>query len=179
MKKMLSLVLVVFVSFILVSCENKDEVADEIVHYYNEKWISINDMKEKEMRDPLSDLAKLEKQNKEEEAAVVVKDEVIPIADKVLERLDAVDSDNKKVKKMNDMQIEAEEIAREMSKKTAVYYKDGDVSEQDLKQYDEKMKDKYQDFLDYRDKLIDKYNLEQTENEDEDSKFHKLKRAEE
>jgi len=50
MKKIISLILVVFALFLLVSCGNKDEVADEIVHYYNEEWMPVNDMKEKEMR---------------------------------------------------------------------------------------------------------------------------------
>ncbi len=178
MKKIIIPILIVFTLLLLVSCGNKDEVANEIVHYYNEEWVPINDMKEKEMRDPLAEVARLESENKEDEAAALVKDKVLPIVDEVLGRLEAVDTDNRKVKKMNDMQIKAEEFARNMSKSIITYYEGGNVSEQDIEEYDEELQEKYQDVLDYRDKLMDKYNLEQTENEDEDSKFYKLKRAE-
>jgi len=75
---------------------------------------------------------------------------------------------------MNDMQIEAEEFAKEMSKDIIVYYEGGDVSEQDIEQYQEELVEKYDNVLDYRDKLMDQYSLEQTENADEDSKYYKL-----
>src|SRR5699024_2592538 len=146
--------------------------------YYNEEWVPINDMKAKEMRDPISDLARLEKENKKKEETLLVRNKFLPIYDEVLEGLESVDMDNNKVKKMNDMQIEAEKFARDTSKDIITYYDGGDMSEQDLKQYDEEMKEKYQAVLDYRDKLIDLYNLEQTENKKGDSNFYKLKRAE-
>ena len=78
---------------------------------------------------------------------------------------------------MNDMQIEAEEFAKEMSKDIIVYYEGGDVSEQDIEQYQVELVEKYDNVLDYRDKLMDQYSLEQTENADEDSKYYKLERT--
>jgi len=110
----------------------------------------------------------------------LVKDEILPIVDEALKQLESVDTENKKVEKMNDMQINAEQFAKDTLKELIAYYKGDDVPEKAIKQSDEKLKEKYDDVLDYRDKLLDQYNLEQTENEDEDedSKFYKIKRVE-
>jgi len=51
MKKLISLMLVMCALMLLISCENKDEVADEIVQYYNEEWIPINNMKKNDLTD--------------------------------------------------------------------------------------------------------------------------------
>lgn len=52
------------------------------------------------------------------------------------------------------------------------------MSKEDIKEHNEELKEKYQDVLDYRDKLMEKYNLKKVESEDyEDSMFYKLKRA--
>ncbi|MFD1068245.1 hypothetical protein [Oceanobacillus locisalsi] len=88
-----------------------------------------------------------------------------------------MDADNKKIKKMNDMQIEAEEIARNTFMDIITYYEGGDISENDINQSNEELKNKYQDVLDYRDELMEEYNLEQIENEN--SGYYKLKREEE
>src|SRR5699024_5031556 len=144
------------------------------VHYYNDDWIPINDRKENEMSDLALKLDALEEEHKNDEAIALVNDEMLTVVDKVLERLEAVDAKNKKVKKMNDMQIKAEEFLKDKSKDLITYYDGGDVSKQDINQYNEELKEKYDDVLDYRDKLMDQYNLEQTENEDEDSNFQKL-----
>lgn len=135
MKKIICLIFVVFVLLLLVSCGNKDEVANEIIHYYNEEWVPINDMKEKEMRGLAME--------------------------------------------MNDLQIEAEEFAKDALKVINAYYDgDDDVTEQDINQNDEELQEKYDAILDYRDELMDEYNLEQVENKDENSELYKLKRAE-
>ncbi|WP_449354433.1 hypothetical protein ACUL41_15215 [Virgibacillus natechei] len=176
MKKIIIPILIVITSFLLVSCGNQDEMVGEIVHYYNEEWMPINDMKEKAMRGIPFELTRLEEKHKEDKAAVLVEDEILPIINRALDRLEGVDTDNKKVKKMNDLQIEAEEFLKEISKDIIVYYKGGDVSEQNIKEYHEELKGKYDKVLNYRDKLMYQYNLEQANNKD--SKFYKLKRKE-
>ncbi|MFD1068244.1 hypothetical protein [Oceanobacillus locisalsi] len=82
MKKIITPIFIVIIALLLVSCEDRDEVADEIVNYYNEEWVPINDMKEKRMRNLLSEQERLESENKKEEAATLVKEEMVPIADK-------------------------------------------------------------------------------------------------
>ncbi|GIO23663.1 hypothetical protein [Oceanobacillus sp. J11TS1] len=178
MKKIISIILVIFALFLLVSCSNKDEVADEIIQYYNEEWIPINDMKEKELRDLPFHLNELEEHQQYEEAIALIKDEMIPVADEVIKRLQAVEPENGKVKKLNDLEIEAEQFAKEGLNAVIIYYEGGDISESDVNQYNEDMQEKYQDFFDYRDKLMDKYNLEQFDEEEKGSKFYKIKRAE-
>lgn len=59
------------------------------------------------------------------------------------------------------MQIEAEKFAKKASQVIIAYYEgDDDVSKQDINQDNEELQEKYQDVLDYRDKLMDKYNGE-------------------
>lgn len=176
MKKVIGSILVVFALALLVSCSNKDEVADEIVHYYNEEWVPINVMKADEMRDVSVELSELDKEGKGDEAISLIKNEVLPVVDEALERLESVDPNNDEVKKMNDMQIEAEQYSRDRFKDTIAYYK-GDKSESELNPLVEKQDKKYEDVLDYRDKLMDKYNLEYTEDDDALGNFRNLKRA--
>lgn len=175
MKKVISLMLLVCVPFFLASCENKDEVADEIVHYYNEEFLPMYETKEDKMEDKPSKLTQLEEENKKDEAITFVKDKVMPVVDESLERLEAADIPNKKVKKMNDMQIEAEQFAKDSFKELIAFYKGDDVSEQDVEQGNEEMEEKYLDVFDYREELMEQYNLV----EEDDSEYPKLKRAEE
>ncbi len=155
-----------------------DEVAEDLIHYNNEEWVPINEMKKKKMRGIPLELTELENEGKEEEAIALVKDEILPVVNEVLEQLEAVEPEHQKVKKINEMQIEAEQFVKDKFKQVITYYEGGNVSEQDIDQYDEEMREKYQDILDYRDKLIDKYNLEYAGDDDTLGNFRNLKRAE-
>lgn len=178
MKKIIIPILIVLSSALLVSCGNKDEVAEDLIHYNNEEWVPINEMKKKEMHGIPFELTELENEGKEGEAIALVKDEILPIVDEVLEQLEASEPEHQKVKKLNDMQIEAEQFVKDKFKQVIIYYEGGDVSEQDIDQYDEEMRVKYQDILDYRDELIDKYNLEYVDDDETLGNFRNLKRAE-
>lgn len=102
MKKIISLMLVVIALSLLVSCSNGDEVADEIVHYYNEEWVPINDMKEKGMRGLPMEMNELAESHKNGEVIALIKDEMLPIFNEVLDRLKSVDPKNREIKKLND-----------------------------------------------------------------------------
>lgn len=176
MKKGISLIIVVFAAFLLVSCGNKDEVADEIVHYYNEQWVPINAKDEEEMLDLFDKLYELEKKDKENKATAYIKNEMLPVVDEILERLESVDSSNKEVKKMNDMQIEAEQHERNGLKAIKDYY-EGSKSEDELNSLKEEWEQKIDDVIEYRDELMEKYDLELDRNEEKIGDFYKLKRA--
>lgn len=176
MKQTISMILVVLTLFLLVSCSNKGEVADEIVQYYNEEWVSMNEMKEETMNTLVTELYELDKEGKNQEVINLIKNEFYPSIDNILEHLESLELNNKEVKKMNDMQIEAEKYSRDRFKDTIEYYEGANISDSELKRLSREQNKKYDDVLEYRDKLMDKYNLELIEAED--SKSYVLKRVE-
>ncbi|MFD1067899.1 hypothetical protein [Oceanobacillus locisalsi] len=178
MKKIIIPIFIVIIALLLVSCEDKDEVADEIVEFYNEEWVPINDMKEKGMADIPLELTRLEEEGESDEVIGLIKDEIIPLLDRVMERLKSVNPKNEKIEKMIDLQIEAEEFSKNIFGEARTYYENDNVTDQDIEQYNEELDEKYQEVLDYRDELMEEYNLEQIEKKDRDSNFYKLKREE-
>ncbi|MDX8045387.1 hypothetical protein SH601_05230 [Gracilibacillus sp. S3-1-1] len=174
MKKIISLTFV----FLPCSCLSLVAIRTKWLMSSSIIWVPINDMKEKEQRGLPFKMNRLAEENKNDEVIDLTKDEILPIFNEMLDRLQAVDSKNRKIKKLNDLQVEAEEYVVDRLWDIITYYEGGDVSEQDIEQYTEELNEKYQDVLDYRDKIMEQYHLEQIENEDEDSEFYKLKRAE-
>lgn len=175
MKKIISVLFLVCAMFIFTSCANKDEVADEIVQYYNEEWIPINDMKRTRLDGYALKINELEQEGKEDEAISLIEDKMIPIIDKVLGELEDVEAENKKVKKINDKQIKAEEFAKDMSEDIIAYY-EGDKSEDDIRSNKRKLESKYDKIIEYQDRLIDKYDLELSD--EKIKSFNKLERSE-
>ncbi|GIO23669.1 hypothetical protein [Oceanobacillus sp. J11TS1] len=176
MKRVISSMLVVFALSLLVSCSNKDEVADEIVQYYNEEWVPINAMEEEEMRHFFNSMYELEK-NKKDEIISLIKNEPLPVVEESLKRLESLEPKNKQIDKLNEMQINIEHHERDGLEAIIDYY-EGDKSEDEIEKLREELNEKYDEIIDYRNDLMEKYNLEQDKVEEKIGDFYKLKRAE-
>lgn len=88
-------------------------------------------------------LEELESEGKDDEALSVVEDEIQPAVEDVRSRFESVDPTHEKVKKLNDMQIESEEFAKDKNKQLIGYYEDGDVSKVDIHLGAEEIVDEY------------------------------------
>src|SRR5699024_1349647 len=111
---------------------------------------------------------------KNEETIALYKDEIIPIADDVLEQFKSVQLEHKEVIQMNDLQIEAEQFPKNLLENSIDLF-EGTISEAELQQDEEKLKEKYDDVLDYRDELMEEYGLEFDEEKDEIEGYYELK----
>jgi|SRR5699024_393924 len=178
-RKLLILMLTMFSLFVLASCGNKDEEAEELIQYNNDSWVPINEMKKEKMKESENKLTRVEDEGKDEEAGTVIEDEIIPILDDILNEFKAVELEHKKIKKLNDLEIAAEEFLKETMEEVAIYYNGGNVSEEDLNQNNNELEEKFQAVIDYRYELMDEYNLEYVENDESLGNFRNLKRKEE
>ncbi len=144
MKHIIGLLLTASILMLLTSCGNKEEIAEELIDYYNNNWIPIHNMKVRNTsigeEKLTSILVELDEKDVEEisetdlaEIITVYEEDIIPVADRVVNRFDSVHLEYKKVKKLNDLQIEAEDFGRTMLKNGIGYYK-GEVSESDYRE---------------------------------------------
>lgn len=136
---------------------------------------------EKKMREAetkLSELLQNEGEDFEEKAIALYKDETIPSFDEVLEQLESVELEHSEIKKVHELQMEAEEFARTHLERGIDYFK-GDISDSKYKTYENELKEKYDAVLDYQDKLIEKYNLEYDKEKGKVDGFYELKNKDE
>lgn len=176
-KPSLFLILVlVSVCILLVSCDNKEQVADEIVEYHNEKWIPISNFKKDETEKLTNEFIKLDSKKDKTEATELIKNEIIPLNEDVVWKLENVDPKNKETKKINDLQLKAEEFALEIFNNIIKYY-EGEMTESELAKDKQKLDSMYDDVIEYQDKVFEKYNLKKSD--EKIGNFSKLEKADE
>lgn len=76
------------------------------------------------------------------------------------------------------MEIEAEEFLKDSMKEVVIHYNGGDVSEEDIRQNNIEIEEKFLKVTDYRYELMDEYNLEYVENDESLGNLRNLKRKE-
>lgn len=164
MKKIISLLTVITISILLASCGDKDKAADDIMAYYNETWIPINNMKKDQFDEMNPEFNKLDSKEDKTEASAYVKEEIIPVVEEVIKKLEDVEVNNKQAKKMNKLQLKVEKFALKSFENMIKYY-EGDYSEGDLRKDNKKLDSLYIDVIDYQNKVFDKYNLTKSDEE--------------
>lgn len=178
MKKRITLLLTVLSLFFLASCSDKDEVAEALIVYNNDKWVPINQSKNDKMDELKNELSKLENEEKNQEAAIILEQEIIPLIDEVQQEFKDVELNHKRVKKLNTLEVEAEEVLKKQMKDVAAHYKGKNITEQDIHKGNEKIKEKFQEVIDYRFKLIDEFDLEYVEDDESLGNLRNLKHKE-
>lgn len=108
MKKVTTLLLFIAISMLLVACSDKEKAAEDIITYYNEAWIPINNFKKDETDRVFPEYNKLDAKEDKTEAKTFVKEEIIPIVEETIAMLEEVEVNDRQSKKMNKLQIKAE-----------------------------------------------------------------------
>lgn len=183
MKKTMTLLFVMFSLLLLAACGNDEKAADELVKYYNEEWISIQETKQEKMNEASSKLIDIAAAddgsgNQDETIAALVKEDMIPVLDDILDQLEAIDLEHKDLIKLNDLQIEAEEFAKQHTANIIKNYQ-GELSDSKYEIEENELKEKYDDVLEYRNELMEKYEVEFDTDKDEVAGFEPLKRKDE
>lgn len=156
-KKCIPFVIILISILIISGCSNKDKTAKELIDYYNEDWITIQKMKEHEIGLKKYDLSRFEQDNFKK-ANKYLEDEVLPNMEQILNYVHKIEVYHKEVKELHQLQINAEEFSYQAIQDLSRYY-DGKLSEEDIKQKSEELKDKYVAFFDTRNQLMDKYHI--------------------
>lgn len=185
---MVVLITVISILVGLSACASKEEITDELIDYYNKDWIPIHVMKlrntadgERRFREFLleldgKDVQEME-QNELDQINRIFEEDIIPTMDRVVNRYKSVQVEHRKIKKLNEMQIEAEEFARTLMKNGINYFK-GEITESEYREDVNELKRKYDEVNDYLENLMDKYNVEYDYEKDSINGYYEIKRAE-
>jgi|SRR5690625_394734 len=175
MRKIAFLLILILGSVILVSCGDKEQVADEIIKYYNEEWIPINSFKKDNLGELTDEFIELDSKEDKSEAIQMLNNEIMPIVEEVINKLENVEPENNNVEKINDLQLEAENFSLESFENTIEYYNDN-LTESELEEDKQKLDSMYDDVIEYQNKVFKKYDLKKSNEKIGD--FNKLVKEE-
>lgn len=176
MRKTLLFLTLLLVSALFISCSDKEQVADEIIKYYNEEWIPINNFIKDETGKLTNEFINLDSKKDKTEASELLKTEIIPLNEEVVAKLESVEPKNKEIKKINDLQLKAENFALEGFHNILKYY-EGEMTESELAKDKKKLDSMYDDVIEYQDKVFEKYNLKKSD--EKIGNFSKLEKVDE
>ncbi|MBT2214705.1 hypothetical protein F3157_09160 [Virgibacillus dakarensis] len=157
MKKKFLIWIGMMLLLIITGCANDEEVARELIDYYNNDWLASQIMKKENIGPKQNELLRLEDESNER-ASMLVEEEIIPSMKKVLDYLHNVELEHAEIKELHQINVEAEEFFYKTLKTLPAYYR-GEISDDKVDENSEKLKKKYDAFLERRDELMDKYDI--------------------
>jgi len=157
MKKIMILMLTVSTLAILTSCGNYKDIQEELLSYYNEEWIAVSEVNKKGTHKLLDVIS--ERGEEDEEAIIVREEEIIPAEKEAMDRLKSLQLEYKQVKKLNELQIKIIELEIDSDIGSNDYIR-GDIKNSELQEKWNELRDKRDEFDDYLEKLMKKYDLE-------------------
>lgn len=120
-----------------------------------------------------SEYIELDAKKHKSEATELLKTEIISLTEEIVFQLENV---NPKSKKMNNLQLEAEEFLLKSFYNIIKYY-EGETIESELADDKQKLDSMYEDVIEYHQNIFEKYNLEQSD--EKIGNFSKLEKADE
>lgn len=141
---------------ILAGCTNKDEVTQELIDYHNQTWIAIQEMKVErisvlnDQTDPSSEALV--------DASEFDVEEALSVMDQVNDHLKTIEPEHSDIKQLHSLLTEAEESAS-IALGDEIAYVNGDTSDEQVEKSHEKLLENFNEFVDYRDELMNKYNV--------------------
>ncbi len=141
---------------ILAGCTNKDEVTQELIEYHNKTWMAIQEMK-------VERISILEDQTDPSGEALVDAsefevEEALSALDQVNDYLKTIEPEHSDIKQLHNLLTEAEEPAS-IALGDQIAYVNGDVSDEQVEKSHEILLENFNEFVDYRDDLMKKYNV--------------------
>src|SRR5699024_12528488 len=112
-------------------------------------------MNNKKLDETIKLLDTFDDEGKDKEAITILEDEMIPILNETINKFKDVNLQHKKIKKLNDLEIEADELLKDSAKEAIIHYNGGDVSEEDIQQNNIEIEEKALKLTDYRHELIE------------------------
>lgn len=146
----------VIAMLILASCTSKDEVTQELIEYHNKTWMAIQEMKGerisvlKDQTDPSGEALI--------DASEFDVEEALSAMDQVNDHLKTIEPEHSDIQQLHDLLTEAEESAS-IALGDQIAYVNGDTSDEQVEKSHENLFENFNEFVDYRDDLMKKYNV--------------------
>ncbi|MEN1968765.1 hypothetical protein WMZ97_11920 [Lentibacillus sp. N15] len=176
MKRMFFICISMIILLSITSCSNDDEVAKELIDYYNNDWITVQKMKQEKLGSKKIELLR-QIEIGDESANTYAKEEIIPSMKEILDYLHGIKLDHKEVQKLHQLQVEADEFFYEGLKDFPAHYR-GEINDKEIQEKEDKLKEKYDEVLDYQEKLMEKYDLKYDQAKGKVDGFYELKNRE-
>src|SRR5690625_3687151 len=110
MKKTLYIVVGTALIILFSGCFNREKVTDELIKYHNNEWQILQEMKEEKVKADTSEYILLAIEGNNKEVGKLLKEEILPSHNEVVEYLEGTKLKNKEIEELNQLQIDAEEF---------------------------------------------------------------------
>ena len=158
MKRIVAVSLFTFCLF-LRACSSNDQVADELIDYYNNDWQALQEMKQEKIGTKRDDLYSFDKIENPEEGLDYLENEVLPELDAIMEYLKEIKPKTKEVRELHQLQIDAEEFGYQMILEDGNAYYHNEITDEEIWNNVDKLKDLYDEFAKRRNELMEKYDI--------------------
>lgn len=184
MRKTVVFLTILLVSVLISACSAKSKAAEELIDYYNEEWVPLQEEKEvqtdgMDMEHILHQLSEgTDKETEEllrEELVVLLEDTYIPMMDDVIEGYQSIELEHEDIQELNEMVIETEKVRKKLLEKMILVYKD-EISEEELAPEQEELRITEQEDTDYLEELMDDFDVEYDEESTSIDGFYLLKK---
>src|SRR5690625_4156348 len=152
-----------FCLLVLSSCGQKEEVADELIHYYNEDRPMIEAKRVETMDDSQSHLIHLENTDGKEASKEYLEKTMLPELASIIEKENAIHLNHEEVQELHQLLIDADEFAYDTLQDKGIAYYQGDIEREELIEANEDLEEMYNTFFAHRDALMKKYDFLITE----------------
>jgi len=174
MKKNINILIALTMMVILTGCFKDNDVAEELIEYHNDHWLTYHKMKNNKKDNEMLVVTTSLLEHDIQEVVTFYKEEILQDISKLIDYLENIELEKKEVQRLNQLQLDAEKakynmydelidsIAKEEDEKIEImvmnfYIKDNES---------DKILD---EFYEERDKLMKKYNVQwQKDNDGEE-----------
>jgi len=170
--------------FLTYGCTNSDEVANELIEYHNNDWLTFKNMHDEKLGPIASKFIILTLRDDQKGVEVLINEEFLPPVSELVDYLEGIKLENKEVQALNQLMIEIEKEAYNKFKQTAEVLERGDKKEIEERfdkhdAYKDEQEENFDKFYKEREKLMKKYDVHWIEEYDEDGeRIDKMKRKE-
>src|SRR5690625_1440525 len=110
MKRYLSMVIGIIFMFFTYGCTNSDEVADELIAYHNNDWLTFKNMNDEKLGPIASEIVTLILRDDHKGVELLIKEEFFPAVSEIVDYLEGIELEHKEVQALNQLMIEVKKI---------------------------------------------------------------------
>ncbi len=158
-KNVVFLILMTSSFFLLVACGKDEETAEELIRYHNDHWTEIIEKRNEALDVSLSKFIQLEDSDGKKAVKKHVENVILADFEEFLDYEVAIDIDNDSVKELHELLVEADEAAYNTLKDKGEAYYNGEINENEFIEAAEDTEKLYDEFYNYREKLMKKNKL--------------------
>src|SRR5690625_1418042 len=106
MKRYLFIIIgIIFIVFIY-SCTNSDKVANELIEYHNNDWLTFKKMSDKKLGPMETEFIRLTTGQDLQGTETLIKKEILPTLGELIDYLEGIKLEHKEVKELNQLKVE-------------------------------------------------------------------------